>query len=243
MPLSAMNNTATPRPLLELSITLIAPSIILIKLSDPAYLGTARALLLALAFPLLWGLWSLLRERRVTLFAMLGIVSILLTGGIGLLRLDSHWLAVKEAAIPALIGVAVFISTRTRYPLIRSLLYNPALTNVQKIQASLQMRGNTAAYEQRLLNSTYLLAGTFFFSATMNYLLASWIVTSPAGSAAFNAELGRLTLLSYPVIAIPSALMMLAILYSLWRTTRAMTGLRLDEVLVSRATSPRRDRP
>lgn len=236
-----MHQTTTPKPLLELSITLIVPSIILIKLSDPAYLGSVNALLLALAFPLLWGLWSLLRERRLTLFAVLGTVGILLTGGIGLLRLDPQWLAVKEAAIPALIGVAVLGSTRTRYPLIRSLLYNPALMNVGKIHAALEKRGNAAAYERRLLNSTYLLAGTFFFSAAMNYLLASWLVTSPAGSAAFNAELGRLTLLSYPVIAIPSTLMMLAILYSLWRTTHAMTGLALDEVLVSRTPHPRRN--
>jgi hypothetical protein len=240
MILPAMHKTTTAKPLLELSITLIVPSIILMKLSEPAYLGSVSALLLALAFPLLWGVWSLLRERCVNLFAVLGIVGILLTGGIGLLQLDPQWLAVKEAAIPALIGVAVLVSTLTPYPVIRSLVYNPALMNAEKIQAALEMRGNTAAYERRLSNSGYLLAGTFFFSAAVNYLLASWLVTSPAGSAAFNAELGRLTLLSYPVIAIPSALMLLAILYSLWRSTHAMTGLRLDEVLVSRTPSQRR---
>jgi hypothetical protein len=67
----------------------------------------------------------------------------------------------------------------------------------------------------------------------MNYLLAKWIVTSPAGSTAFNEELGRLTLLSYPVIAIPSMLMMLAIFYYLWRTIHVMTGLTLEDILVS----------
>ena len=75
----------------------------------------------------------------------------------------------------------------------------------------------------------------------MNYLLASWVVTSPAGSAAFNAELGRLTLLSYPVIAIPSTLMLLAMLYVLWRTIHAMTGLTLDQVMAERTSGQRRD--
>jgi hypothetical protein len=37
---------------------------------------------------------------------MLGFVSVLLTGGIGLLQLDPKWIAVKEAAVPAVIGLA-----------------------------------------------------------------------------------------------------------------------------------------
>jgi hypothetical protein len=105
--------------------------------------------------------------------------------------------------------------------------------DVSKIRQKLESLGNTAAFEGRLLNATYLLGSTFFFSAVMNYLLATWIVTSPAGSTAFNEELGRLTLLSYPVIAIPSMLMMLAIFYYLWRTIHDMTGFTIEETLVS----------
>ena len=149
-------------------------------------------------------------------------------------QLDPQWLAIKEAAIPGLLGIAVLVSTRTRYPLIRTLLFNPTLLDVGKIKQQLENLGNTSAFENRLLNATYLLSGTFFFSAAMNYSLATWIVTSPAGSAAFNEELGRLTLLSYPVIAIPSMLMMLAIFYYLWRTIHGMTGLALEEILASR---------
>ena len=64
----------------------------------------------------------------------------------------------------------------------------------------------------------------------MNYILARRIVTSPTGSTAFNEELGRLTLLSYPVIAIPSMIMMMAIFYYLWRTIQGMTDLSLEEI-------------
>jgi hypothetical protein len=63
----------------------------------------------------------------------------------------------------------------------------------------------------------------------MNYLLATWIVTSPAGSPAFNEELGRMALLSYPVIAMPSMLMMMAVLYYLARTIRMLAGLKFTE--------------
>jgi hypothetical protein len=78
-----------------------------------------------------------------------------------------------------------------------------------------------------------MLSGTFFFSAAMNYLLATWIVTSPAGSAAFNEELGQLTLISYPVIVIPSMAMMFAIFYFLWRSIHSLTDLKLEEMMAS----------
>ncbi len=217
-------------PLIDLMVTIIMPSVILMKFSGEADLGAVRALLLALAFPLTWGALDLIRYRKLNLFAVLGLVSTLLTGGIGLLQLDTQWLAVKEAAIPGLIGVAVIFSMRTRYPLIRTLLYNPALIDVARVQQHLEERGTTQAFESRLQAANWQLGGTFFFSSGMNYWLATWIVTSPAGSAAFNEELGRLTLMSYPMIAIPSMLMMLAVLYGLARTLRDLTGLKLMEV-------------
>ena len=120
--------------MVELLITLIIPSLILMKLSGPENLGAVYALLLALAFPLGWGVRDYLLQRKLNLFAGLGLVSILLTGGIGLLQLDTRWLAVKEAAIPGLIGLAVAISAYTRQPLVRLLLFSPAIMNVERIQ-------------------------------------------------------------------------------------------------------------
>ncbi len=84
------------------------------------------------------------------------------------------------------------------------------------------------------MKATYLIAGSFAFSATMNYILAKWIVISPAGTPEFNEELGQLTLYSYPMIALPSMVMMMAIFYYLWRTIHDLTGLKLEEVLVTK---------
>lgn len=217
--------------LIELIINIVIPSLILMKLSAEQYLGTVNALLLALAFPLGWGLYDLLRNRKTNFIAILGLVSILLTGGIGLLHLDAEWLAVKEAAIPGLIGIAVLASTRTRYPLIKTVLYTPAVIDVAKVQQHLEQRGNTRQFEARLLKATYLLSATFFFSSVMNYVLAKWIVTSPSGTEAFNEELGRMTLLSYPMIAIPSLVMMMAVLYYISRGMRELAGLSFTEAL------------
>ncbi len=225
-----MNPSKHNNPLLEILINIVVPSVILMKFSGAQDLGAVRALLLALAFPLAWGALDLIRRRKLNLFAVLGLISILLTGGIGLLQLDTQWLAVKEAAVPGLIGLAVVISTRTRYPLIRTLFYNPALIDVARVRQNLETKGTAQAFEARLQTANWQIGGTFFFSAGMNYWLATWIVTSPAGSPAFNEELGRLTLISYPMIAIPSMLMMLAVFYGLARALRVLAGLKLMEV-------------
>lgn len=229
-------STPMPRkgnPLIELAVTIVIPAVILMKGSGDDALGAVNALLLALAFPLGWGAFELARRGKPGWLAVLGLVSVLLTGGIGLLALDPQWLAIKEAAVPGVIGLAVLVSARTRYPLVKALLYNPAVVDVARVQQQLDARGNAHVFERRLLLANTLLAGTFFFSSAMNYALATWIVTSPAGSTAFNEELGRLTLLSYPMIALPSMLMMMAVLVYLARSAKRLTGLALADMLNS----------
>lgn len=222
-----------PRPMIDLLVSIIVPSVILMKFSGDEALGADGALITALAFPLAWGLFELIKYKKFNFIAFLGLLSVVMTGGIGLLQLDPQWLAIKEAAIPGLLGVAVLVSTFTRYPLIRTMIYNPAIMNVEIIKQRLDEQGYSAAFETRLLRLTYFLSGTFFFSSLMNFILAKWIVISPAGSAAFNEELAWMTLLSYPVIVIPSMLLMMGILYYLWRTIHDMTGLSFEKILVS----------
>lgn len=223
-----------PRPMVDLVVSIVIPSIILMKFSGDDDLGAKNALIIALLFPLGWGLFELIKYKKFNFVAILGLVSVLLTGGIGLLQLDLKWLAIKEAAIPGVLGVAILVSTFTRYPLIKTLLYNPKVLDVGLIQQKLEERGSTKEFQARLLKATYFLSGSFFFSSLMNYLLAKWVVTSPTGSAAFNEELGQMTLLSYPVIAIPSMLMMMAIFYYLWRTINGMTGLSLEDIMANK---------
>ncbi len=229
--LSPMSKSDRPNPLLEIGITIIVPALVLMKLSGAEQLGPLKALLLALAFPIGWGMWDGWRRRRLNWLSVLGIVSTLLTGGIGLLRLDAQWLAVKEALVPGLIGVAVLVSNWTRWPLIRILVFNPDLFDVDRIQRALVERRTAVHFELRLRQATRLLSGTFFFSSAANYVLARAVVTSAAGTEAFNQELGRLTLLSYPVIALPSMAMMMGLLYWLARSAKALTGLEIGDML------------
>ena len=221
-----------PRPLIDLLVSIVLPSVILMKFSGEQDLGAVGALVIALAFPISWGLFELIRYRKTNFIAILGLVSVLLTGGIGLLELDNEWLAIKEAGVPGLIGIVVLISTRTRYPLIKTLLFNPTVMDVEKIHERLQENGKEQEFDNRLLKATYFLSGTFFFSSAMNYIMAKWIVVSPAGTAAFNEELGQLTLLSYPMIAVPSMIMMVVIFYYLWRAINGLTGLTLEDIFI-----------
>jgi intracellular septation protein A len=229
--MSKPSTASKPNPLIEIAITIIVPAVILMKLSGEKGLGTLGALLLALAFPLFWGLWDGWRRRKLNWLSVLGVVSTLLTGGIGLLALDAQWLAVKEAAVPGLIGIVILISAWTSAPLIRMLVFNATLFDVDRVHKALEERQNVSAFEQRLRTGTILLSGTFFFSAVANYALARYVVHSPAGTPAFNEELGQLTLLSYPIIAIPSMLMMMALMFWLARGAKTLTGLELGDMM------------
>jgi len=218
-------------PLFEIVITILLPAVILMQLSAQSRLGPTAALLLALAFPVVWGIREGIKRGKVSAMAVLGVVSTLLTGGIGLLKVDPFWLAVKEAAVPGLIGLAVLGSNWTRWPLIRIFVFNHQIFDVPRVERALAERGTTVPFELRLRRGTLYLAGTFFFSSVMNYVLARWVVTSPAGSEAFNEELGRLTLLSYPVIALPSMIMMMALMWWLARGARELTGMDVGDMM------------
>ncbi|MEL0635838.1 MULTISPECIES: VC0807 family protein [Marinomonas] len=231
-----MNSTPThkPRPMVDLMVSVILPSFILMKMSGEDKLGVSGGLVAALAFPLGWGLFELIKYRKFNFIALLGLVSVLLTGSIGLFELDNKWLAIKEAAVPALIGISVWVSTFTRYPLVRTLFFNASVMNVETIKQKLEENHSTVEFEKRLMIATYLIVASFAFSATMNYILAKWIVISPSGTEAFNEELGQMTLYSYPMIAIPSMIMMMGIFYYLWRSINKATGLKLEELLVKK---------
>ncbi|EGR1217258.1 TPA: VC0807 family protein [Vibrio parahaemolyticus] len=227
-----MSNTTAkkPNPLFEILFNVFIPSFILMKFSGDEHLGTAMALVVALLFPIIYGGMDLVRNKKFNFISALGFISVLLTGGIGLLELDTRWLALKEALIPGLIGLAVLGSTFTRYPLMQKLVLNDTVLNLSLINERLKENGQSEAFERCLMSSNYLFASTFAFSSAMNYFLATWIVTSPSGTAAFNEELGKMTLYSYPMIAIPSMLMMFGIFYYIWRQVRTMTSLEPEQI-------------
>src|SRR5690606_18063453 len=133
--------------LANILLNIIIPTLILMKLSGDEHLGTRLAIVVALAFPIIYGLRDFVRTRKINIFSALGVISIVLTGGISLLELDPQYIAIKEAAIPGLIGLATLFSVKTRYPLVKTFLYNDKVLKVDLIAERLQQYNNAEPFE------------------------------------------------------------------------------------------------
>ncbi|TMP81572.1 MFS transporter [Pseudoalteromonas phenolica] len=214
----------------QLLFNIFIPVIILTRFSSDEYLGPSLGVAVALAFPLGFGLWELKKVGKFSFISILGIVSVLLTGGISLLELDVKYIAIKEALVPGLIAIAIFVSQHTKYPLIKTMLFNQNTLDVERIEKALSERGNLDKLPKVQTVASNILGASFIFSSAMNYILAKMIVVSPTGTEAFNNELGRMTALSYPVIAIPSMILFFVALYYLLNSIKKLSGLTLEEM-------------
>lgn len=218
--------------LANILLNIIIPTLILTKGSKEAYLGPTWGLIVALAFPIGYGLYDYWHSRKINLFSAIGLVSVMLTGGISLLKLPPEYMAIKEATIPGLLGLATLISVFTPFPLVRTFLYNDRVMQVDKVHSALEQYGNVQAFEKALTHATYMLAGSFFVSSVLNYVLAKIVLVSQPGTEQYNSELGTMTALSFPVITIPSMVVFMAAVFYLFRSITKLTHLHWEEILI-----------
>lgn len=223
---------APENPWINLGFNLILP-VLLLTQGGRFIEAPAAVLVLALAFPLGYFFWDLWRRRNVNALSILGFVSVLLTGGIGLLELPRQWLIVKETAIPALIGLAVLVSRWTPFPIVRKLLFNPSVLDTEGIEQRLAERGQSEALQPLFNKANGGIAASFFLSAVLNYVLATlFLRTDPSVDAArFNQEVGAMTGWSYLVIALPSAAVLTGTLWWLIRRLTQLTGWPFERLL------------
>lgn len=217
--------------LANLAFNIIIPVVIMSYASAPEYLGPLWSIAVALAFPVGYGLYELLQTKKVNFFSVLGIISVLLTGGISLLKLPAEYIAIKEAAIPGLIGIAVLVTRYMKKPLIKILVLNDVIINWPKLNEALANINKTEEFEKKIGVSNYIVAASFFVSSVLNYGLAKWILVSEPGTVAYTEELGRMTALSYPVIVIPSMLMLITAIMYIFMQMKKITGQEVDTFL------------
>lgn len=219
-----------PSMLANLAFNIIIPTLIMTKASSEDYLGPMYSIVVALAFPIGFGIRDYLKSHKPNFFSILGVLSVVLTGGITLLQLDPKYIAIKEAAIPALFGIATLLSIRTKYPLVKTFLYNDQVLQIDKVKSALIAYNSEAQFENKLNNASLMVAGSFFMSSVLNYVLAKVILVSEPGTVAFTEELGKMTALSYPVIALPGTVVLMATLFYLLHHIQKLTHLKMEDI-------------
>lgn len=215
--------------MISIIINVVIPTVIMTRFAGDDKLGAINALLLALAFPFIYGVYEMVRNHKIGWVPVLGLVSIAISGGIGLLELPARWIAVKEAMIPAILALAILISGWIGRPLAR--LFLDAIIDKDKIYPILEEQGKMDDYDRRTSVATWMLAGTFILSAALNFILARVVVTADGGTQQYTEQIGRMTALSFPVITIPVFIALTASIFYIMSTLSKLTGLEMDEVL------------
>lgn len=208
----------------------ILPALLLSYGSRPRWLGPVWGLVTALIFPIGYGIWDLVRSRSVNLISILGFTSVLLTGGLGLMKLGGIWFAIKEATLPAILALALPWSLRTRQPLVRTLLYNDQVLNTTRIDTALAERGNATGLDRLLGKASWMLAGAMLVGGITNFALAWWLLPAHGGTPEFNRQLGKLQFWSWPGTMLPTGAMTFYALFRLLHGLEDLTGLSSDDL-------------
>jgi hypothetical protein len=204
--------------------------------------GPLIALIVAILIPIGYGIYDYIVRKKNNAISILGIVNVAFTGGFALLKLDGWWFAIKEAAFPLLIGIAVYISVIWNKPFLKMLFWNENVFRVQAIEARLQERQTEGQLQGLFRRATSLFAFSFFLSAILNFVLAARIFTEidktlseAAQSDLLNQQIAKMTWQGYVVIALPMMVFMGFVLWYLMSRLTKMTGLKLEELLPDRS--------
>jgi intracellular septation protein A len=221
--------------LLNILINIVIPVLILNKLG--AKIGALPSLLLAMAFPIGYGIYDILKFRKFNFISLLGLLNIAVTGGLALLSLEGIWFAIKEAAFPLLIGLAIFGSAFSKKPFIETLFLNPQLIKLDLVIEKLKSLGKETEFNQHSRNCTFLLALSFLFSALGNFIIAMKIfipidaaLSPEARNLILNEQIAEMTAKGAAVLILPSMLFSGLVLWYLLSGLRKLTGLKTEEI-------------
>jgi hypothetical protein len=222
-----------PKPenlLVNLACNIALPTFVLMKLSSENRLGPMWGLVVALAFPVTYGVYDRIARKKTNFLSILGLVSVLLSGTMGLAKIGGLGFAIKDAVLPTVMGLAVLLTLRSKQPLVREIFFNESIVDVPRVESALAERGGREKFEGLLRRASVWLALTFIASAPVNFALARYILTSPPGTPEFNAELGKMHWVGPLVIAVPSMVAMMVVFWKLFAGLSELTGLTQDEI-------------
>lgn len=252
-----MSGPRKEHPLANVLINVLIPVLVLSYLSkDPAlqenpkpwHIGPVKAMIGALALPFGYGAWTFLRDRKFNTFSLIGLFSVLLTGGLtiylwnkdGTVKENAGLLfGLKEGSIPLALGVAVLVSARASSPLLNTFLYNDSIFDLRRIESEIAAKGNAAPYQALIARATRLFALSFFISSVLNVGLALWFFrdfnhAAPAALEVYNSIIGRLTFWGFVVIGVPILGFLFFTLRYLVRGLKLLTGLAESDLMLPR---------
>ncbi len=211
------------------------PILILSKLSS--HLGPMRALVVALAFPFFYAIYDFYKRRQANPISILGFVSTLIKGLFAFYRVDGFWFALQEAAIPCFLGTFTIVSAWLNKPLVNYFLYNENVFNIALLETKLGENNSFDKFKVLIWQLTMIFGFAFFLGGVLNYFLAINIIVSPAGTAEFNSQLAKMTVLAYLVVVLPK---MVISLFGIWWfifKLKKFTGLKVNEILKDTTTA------
>lgn len=215
--------------MLNALINIFLPIAILLTLSSEERLGPVPAVLLAIGIPATYGIYGLIRTRKVNSQSLLGVISVLLTGVIAVFKLDTALFPVKEAVIPIGFAIVLVISNRTSFPIVK-LLFDVVLRK-QKVEQEVANVGGEAAYRRHIERSGMLWAGIMTLSGIMKFTLASFIMSAPAGTKEFNTQLATYELAQIPTSMMVTMVLILSLIWYIGLGTGRIIGQSPSEVL------------
>ncbi|MEM6930397.1 MAG: VC0807 family protein [Myxococcota bacterium] len=212
----------------ELVATVVFPTVVLIGFTGEDWLGPRLGLVVALAAPLGWGIFSMVRDRTVSALAVIALVSVLLTGSVGLLELDPQWFALKEAAVPLVLGGLTMATAHTRFALL-PVLFERVL-DTDRVDEALDTPARDT-FDAASRRGTVLAGGIVAGSALLSWGLARYLVTSPSGSEAFASELGTFTTVSFFAVGVPTTLATAWVLRGVLLQLEDLAGVDIETLL------------
>ena len=234
--------------LLNVLLPVVALSVLSKEGNKPWHIGPVWGMVLAVALPLGYGIWFYARSRKANAFSIIGLGSVLLTGGITLLawRPDGSihpkaatFFALKEASIPFILGLCVLLSHRTKTPLVRVFLFNPDIFDVKRIEAAVARQGKQAEFQTLLWHAALAFGASFLISTVLNFFLSMHFLggvdtTATNAREIYNDAVGRQTFWGFFVIGLPILGMLMFTIHHMLARLAKLTGLDRDALMVTR---------
>ncbi len=227
-----MTPAKQPHPLADLLLTVVLPSAALEWLSEPARLGPFWALVVSSLLPLSFGVYCWVTKAGLNFFSILGLLAVVVTGGLGLLKLDAFWFGIKEISVPVLIGLAFPLSHRWGKPMISAMLFAPHLLNERAVRESLDTASKLMGFDALLLRASWGMGASMLLSAALNFALAMYLLGGKEpGSEAYVQGIGTLNWGGTLIIGAPMLVAMMVVLRGFMIGLHRLTGLQKDDLM------------